>query len=291
VKKTNRLLIVLFILIYMACAWAATARAANKSFIFSTTPWTSADDLKKRYTPLLKYIEEKIGVHFEFVMYPTYDDFVKEVENGNVQFALVNATGFARLWRDGTDIRYLVTSLRQFGSKQRDYYLGYVIVRKDSGINSFMDLGGKKFAFVNDESASGYKAPLDYMKGLNLEPKTFFKKYFFMGDHDEVMKAIKNRAVDGGAASEESYDMSVKKYGDIFKVLYTSPELANDAWVVGDKVPKALGDQITEVLLGVNNITSVKGKYVLDPALGLTEVGFSKRNFQFYLGPSKQEKK
>jgi phosphate/phosphite/phosphonate ABC transporter binding protein len=247
--------------------------------------------LKKRYKPLLDYIEEKTGMHFDIVIYPTYDDFVKEVESGNVQFALINASGFARIWRDGADVRYLVTSLRQFGDKQRDYYKGYIIVRKDSGINTFMDLKGKKFAFVNDDSSSGYKAPVDYMKSLNLDPKTFFKKYFFMGDHDEVMKAIANKAVDGGAASEESFDMNSKKYGDIFKKLYESPELANDAWVVGDKVPKSLSDQITEALLGVNNITSVKGQYVLDPALGLTEVGFSKRSLQFYLGESKAAKK
>jgi phosphate/phosphite/phosphonate ABC transporter binding protein len=291
VKNIYRLIIVSSILIYTACAWAAPARAASRSLVFSTTPWTSPEELKKMYRPLLDYVEEKTGVHFDIVIFPTYDDFVKEVQGGYVQFAAVNAAGFARLWRDGADISYLATSLRQFGDKQRDYYTGYVIVRKDSGIKSFMDLNGKKFAFVSDDSSSGYKAPLEYMKSLNLDPKTFFRKYFFMGDHDEVLKAIRNRAVDGGAATEESYDMNVKKYGDIFNVIYKTPPLANDAWIAGNKVSKELGDRIAAVLLSVNNITSTKtGKYVLDPSLGLTEVGFSKRGLQFYLGGTAQAK-
>jgi phosphate/phosphite/phosphonate ABC transporter binding protein len=243
------------------------------------------------YRPLLDFIEEKTGIHFDIVIFPTYEDFIKEVQGGYVQFAAVNGASFVQLWQNNAEIRYLATSLRQYGNKQQDYYTGYIITRKDSGVNTFMDLQGKKFAFVDDTSTSGYKMPMQYMNELNLDPKVFFRKYFFMGDHDEVIKAVKNRAVDGGATWEVSYDMNVQKYGNIFNIIYKSPPVPNDAWVIGNKVSKPVGEQIAVALLSINNITATKsGRYVLDPELGVTEVGFSKRSPQFYLGSSSKGK-
>jgi len=291
VNDIKRILITVLALILSASVAAGPARAATKTLIFSTAPWAPADSLKKMYRPLLDYVEEKTGVHFDIVIFPTYDDFIKEVQGGYVQFAAVNGASFVRLWREGADVRYLTTSLRQYGAKQRDFYTGYIIVRKDSGINSFMELQGKKFAFVDDTSTSGYKMPMQYMDELKLDPKVFFKKFFYMGDHDEVIKAVRNRAVDGGATWEVSYDMNVQKYGNIFKIIYKSPPVPNDAWVVGNKVSKELGEQIAATLLEINNITATKsGRYVLDPELGVTEVGFSKRSPQFYLGGGTPEK-
>lgn len=283
--RTIILTLITFIIICAADFRYEPVRAASRTFVFSTAPWAPAESLKRMYRPLLDYLEEKTDTHFEIVIFPTYDDFINEVKGGYVQFAAVNGASFVRLWHDNADIRYLATSLRQYGSKQRDFYTGYIIVRKDSGINSFMELRGKKFAFVDDTSTSGYKMPMQYMKQLNLDPKTFFRKFFYMGDHDEVIKAVKNRAVDGGATWEVSYETNVKKYGDIFKIIYRSPPVPNDAWVVGGRVPASVGDKIAETLLSINNITATKnGKYVLDPALEVTEVGFSKRSPQFYIG-------
>jgi phosphonate transport system substrate-binding protein len=257
--------------------------AAGRSYVFSTAPWGDPAKLKIMYRPLLDYIEEQTGVHFEIVIFPTYDDLVKEVSGGYVQFAAVSGANFLKLQAENAPMRYLSTSLRQYGEKKNDYYTGYIIVRKDSGIKNFSQLRGKKFAFVDVDSASGYKMPIAYMARQNLDPKTFFKKFFFMGDHDEVIKALKNRHVDGGATWEVSYDMNVKKYGDIFDIIYKSPPIPNDAWVVGNKVPKQLSDRILQVMLGINNITATKkGTYVLDPSLEITEVGFTKRSPKFY---------
>ncbi len=239
--------------------------------------------MKRMYRPLLDYLEEQTGAHFEMVVFPTYDDFIKEVESGYVDFAASSGAAFLRLRAENAPIRYLVTSLRQQGATQGDFYTGYIVVRKDSGITDFSQLRGKKFAFTEPDSSSGYKMPVAYMARQGLDPKTYFKKYFLVGDHNEVMKAIKNRAVDGGATWQVSYDDNVKKYGDIFRVIFKSPPIPNDAWIVGNKVPKQLSDKMMEAMIGINSITATKkGQYVLDTSLEVTEVGFSKRSPEFY---------
>jgi phosphate/phosphite/phosphonate ABC transporter binding protein len=292
VENIKRYIHTLFILSLLLAGMALPAFAADRTIIFSTNPWASEESLKKTYRPILDYIEEKTNIHFDIVIYPTYEDFVKEVQAGFVQFAATSSSGFTEMWNNRADIRYVATSVRLFGSKKQDFYQGYIIVRKDSNIKSFMELEGKKFAFVDDTSTSGYKMPMRYMKQLNLDPNLFFKKYFFMGNHDEVIKAVRNRAVDGGATWEESYEVNVRKYGDIFNILYKSPPVPNDAWVVGGRVSKEEGDRIAEVLLSINESTTTKnGVLVLDHKLGVTEVGFTKESPQFHLGIVDKTKK
>ena len=121
------------------------------------------------------------------------------------------------------------------------------------------------------------------MREKKLDPDTFFKKYFFMGDHDELAKAVKNGYVDAGATWEASYIINVKRYGEIFKIINETPPIPNDAWVVGNSVPPELAEKIKELLLAMNEDTITSdGRLVLDPSLGLPEIGFAERSPEFY---------
>lgn len=239
--------------------------------------------MKAMFRPLMDYIEENTGAHFDIIILPTYGDMLNELTNGFVHFAAVNAVSFLKLRRNDSNIRYLASSIRSFGDFERDNYLGYIIAPKNSPINSFDDLRDKIFGFVEESSGSGYKMPRA-MLGLRGEsPDTFFKKYFFLGDHDEVAKAVKNGCVDAGATWEASYRINVKRYGDIFKIVLETPRIPNDAWVIRPEMPEEIGDKIKELLLGLDITTKTNdGRLVLDPELGLPETGFAERSPEFY---------
>ncbi len=263
--------------------FGASVSAAEKEYIFSAVPWGNADEIKAMMQPLLDHIEEKTGAKFKTVMFPTYDDLVDEVMGGYVQFAQLNAVTYLNLMHKNADINYVATSIRSFGEFERDYYLGYIFTRKDSPLESFDDLKDKIFAFVDDTSSSGYKMPVAYMKSRNLDPKTYFRKYFFMGDHDEVAKAVANQKVAAGATWEASYTLNQRRYDDLFKIIFETPPIPNDAWIVGNSVPDNLTEKIKKVLLETNIFSYTSdGRKVLDQDLGIPEVGFAERNSQFY---------
>src|SRR5947209_11454128 len=63
-------------------------------------------------------------------------------------------------------------------------YKSQILVRTDSGINTLADLKGKKFAFVDALSASGYVYPTLVVKNkTGQEPKTFFSQTLLAGCH------------------------------------------------------------------------------------------------------------
>jgi len=260
-----------------------TARASAQNYIFSVVPWGSEAEMKAMFEPLLDYIDLQTGETFDIVLYQSYDELVREISLGRVHFACLNAISYLKARRANANIRYIATSIRDYEGKDSDHYLGYVITHKDSGIKDFSGLKNKVFAFVDQTSSSGYKMPVAYMREQGLEPKTFFKKYFYLGDHDEVAKAVKNRVVDGGATWETSYRINKKRYGDVYRIIHTTPPIPNDAWVVSNRLPKRISDKLKEVLLSLDrNATTPLGAPVLNPATGIPEVGFAERDPGFY---------
>src|SRR5258708_17935699 len=96
----------------------------------------------------------------------------------------------------------MLASLRQ-GSKT---YRSQIVVRADSGINSIEQLRGKKFAFVDPASASGFLFPNALLAGMGLDYKTFFSDTIFAGGHDKVIIAVYNKQADGGASFGNNVD-------------------------------------------------------------------------------------
>src|SRR5205823_13784404 len=80
-------------------------------------------------------------------------------------------------------------------------YKSQILVRSDSGITDLNGLKGKKFAFVDPISASGYLFPLNLVKAkTGQDPKTFFGSTIFAGGHDKAALAVYQGTVDGAAS-------------------------------------------------------------------------------------------
>src|SRR2546428_4644951 len=79
-------------------------------------------------------------------------------------------------------------------------YESPILVRVDSGINDLNGLKGKKFAFVDQLSASGYVYPTLVIKNkTGQDPKTFFSSTTFAGGHPQAACAVDSKSVDGAA--------------------------------------------------------------------------------------------
>ena len=79
-------------------------------------------------------------------------------------------------------------------------YSSQIIVRADSGITDLSGLKGKKFAFVDPLSASGFVYPTLTIKNkTGQDPKTFFSSTIFAGGHPQAALAVYQGTVDGAA--------------------------------------------------------------------------------------------
>jgi len=132
-------------------------------------------------------------------------------------------------------------------------YKSQILVRSDSGINTLADLKGKKFAFVDALSASGYVYPTLTVKNkTGQEPKTFFSQTIFAGGHPQAALAVYNKQVDGAAMFIDARDSLVAANPDIktaTKVIDTAGPIPNDGVALRKGFPDDIGAKVKAALL------------------------------------------
>jgi phosphate/phosphite/phosphonate ABC transporter binding protein len=169
---------------------------------------------------------------------------------GGVHFAELTPFVYIEAKKQNPDLILLATQIAD-GSKD---YSAYLIVRDDSGIESLQQLRGRRFAFVDRQSASGYLYPLAYLHKFGIDPATFFSTVVFTGNHETLAKMIQEGEVDGGAVAStilrgmESAEPQKAK----LRILAKIGRIPYSAYIATPKLSPALVDQIRVLLLGLS---------------------------------------
>jgi len=138
-------------------------------------------------------------------------------------------------------------------------YQSQILVRSDSGITDINGLKGKKFAFVDPLSASGYVYPTLTIKNkTGQEPKTFFASTIFAGGHPQAALAVYQGTVDGAATyidvrtTADGTGPGAGMPADILtktKRIDTAGPIPNDGIALVKNFPDALGKQVKQALI------------------------------------------
>lgn len=246
---------------------------------FGLTPWQKGqkeDDVRRLYAPMLEWLGHEVGARFVIVSAKDYKQASEFLADNTIQFASISPSPFIEAQKKTAGIRMLVTELscNRDTNTLSDSYRGFILTLKSrSDLNSLDDLKGKNFAFVSEESTSGFVVPNALLfKAKGLDYKTYFDKVFFPGSHPLVTDAIVAGSVDAGATWDFNWGQAIRKHGDVFKALWTSPAIPNVGIAVHPSVPEALRQKIQQALLRI------------DPKLleGLSPVGFTAKPDSFY---------
>jgi phosphonate transport system substrate-binding protein len=135
------------------------------------------------------------------------------------------------------------------------------------------DLKGKKFAFVDPTSASGYLYPTDYLykQGIT-KPKEFFADVVFAGAHDKVVGAVYSGQVDAGAVYLNILERKAVQdlYPDLkqkVRVLTSTGQIANDNEAVRKGLSREFFAKLQNAMLKV--AAAPEGKKALQDAQGI----------------------
>ncbi|MDD0853114.1 phosphate/phosphite/phosphonate ABC transporter substrate-binding protein [Halobacteriovorax sp. GB3] len=199
------------------------------------TPSVDADTIASNSTEFLMFLEKETGYFFKSGIPTNYIAVVEAFGSERADIAVMNSFGYLMAnEKYGAEAKLKVL---RYG---HDYYQGQIIAHVDSGINSVADLEGKKFAFTDPSSTSGYMFPLKILKDneVKLGNQTFAIK------HDNVVTMIYQKQVDAGAtyysaASEtgEIRDARARvktQFPDVedkVKIITTTEKIPNDPFV------------------------------------------------------------
>lgn len=213
----------------------------------AVAPVISPRENFKLYGALLDYLSREIGRPVDFIQRRTYSEINDLVRYGHADVAFVCDYAYVVGQRD-FGMRLLVVP--QVGGTT--FYRSYIIVPQGSQAQRLEDLRGKSFAFSDPLSSSGWLYPAYRLRLAGEAPDGFFKRYVFTYSHDNTVKAVSDKLVDGGAVDSLVYEYMVARdshYGQRTRVIEQSDLWGNPPVVVHPRLDPQLREQIQRVLL------------------------------------------
>ena len=242
---------VLFLILQMLVAGVlfGSRSVAAEELKFGFTPVLSEAEMRAEFEPLMTYLSDAIGQKVVLYIAKNYGDLRTQMEAGAVDigsfspFAYVDAAG-------GAKVRIIAQSILD-GSAT---YRGLIVARKDSGLRTVADLEGKRFAFVDPKSASGYVYPRAMLIEKGVTPERYFKETIFAGGHDKVIEAVLEGRVDGGAIYDGALGVAKAKglpTENLVTLASTDP-IPHDAIAVRIGMDEALAKRIQAALVDLD---------------------------------------
>ncbi len=239
---------------------------------FYLVPAQDMQGLAENGKVLEAYLKKDLGLEVSVELPVSYIAIVEAFGSKRADVAILNTFGYI-LAND----KYGVEAHLKLVNRGRDEYWGEIIARAD-GPKTLKELNGKKFAFVDPASTSGYLLP----QRLFLQEGIKIKEHVFAGRHDTVVAAVYQRQVDAGAAfyTPPDDDGTIKdarmllktQYPDVFdkvKILKLTGPIPNDPISMRKDLPEKLKKKIVDSL--VRYIATEEGKVTMQKLYHITD--------------------
>ena len=245
------------ITIITALAGAAQAQAVFK---MTAIPDESPTELARKAVPLVKYLEQQLGMKVEFTPVSDYAAAVEALVNKQVDMAWFGGFTFVQASvRSGGKVIPLV-------QREEDEKFRSVFITSDPDIKTLADLKGKTVSFGSQSSTSGHLMPRSVLLQASIDPDKDFKRVAYSGAHDATIAAVAAGKVDAGALNMSVWDKFVadkKVDTSKVKVIFTTPPYFDYNWTVHADMPAAQREKLTKAFLSLSPATA-EGKEVLD---------------------------
>lgn len=226
---------------------------AENEIIFGVNPFTSPENIKKMYAPILEWVCGRIGYRARIMIVRDYDAVTDGIKKNIIDVGWFSPFAYVSAHQESGVVPIATPKVNG-----RFAYNGYVIVKKISGINRLEDLKNKHFGYVDTKSASGYLYARHILKLKGLDPDKLFAKVSFMGSHDNVIKSVLSGELDAGATYSEAIDMA-KAAGlrvEELEIIAKTEDIPKDAIAVSPRLPEAVAEKLKQVFIAYDGTAS-----------------------------------
>lgn len=168
------------------------AEKPPESITIGLIPGGNPEKLKAQSLELAKALQEKLQIPVTIYISKNYAGLAEAMKSKKVDFAFFTSSTFV-LAEQQAQAKVLLKTVWQ-----EPYYYSALITAKTSGIKKLQDLKGKKVAFVDEKSSSGYLYPQVALQKQKMTAKDF-KEVVFSGNHQASMQLLEQGQVDAAA--------------------------------------------------------------------------------------------
>lgn len=193
--QRTRLILLLCVALLPFLAMAKTPvknESMPQKITIGLTPGGDPEVIKKQALELAKDIQSEFNIPVEIYMSTDYSGLTSAMKSKKVDFAFFSSLTFVQAEKDaGAKVL-----LKKVWSEP--YYFSTIVVRQDSKIKSVNQLKGKKIAFVDKNSTSGYLYPQVMLKKNGMD-NSQFSEITYSGNHAHSIELLEQKKVDAAA--------------------------------------------------------------------------------------------
>lgn len=263
-KLINRLTIPLLLLgmLCAGCSNKGPSDSGPQPLRVGVIPFEQPDKIKESYQLFASYLGSKAGGRSgEVFVTPDYSGVLQALKSDQIDCAYLNPLSYVLAAKEfkGSPEQLVPLAMPYFHGSPT--YRGIVFVRKDSGIENVRDFKGKRFAFGDTTSTSGYLYPAGMMVEAGINPTTDVKPANITGPAGVF--AVLNHQADGGATFEGGIELALKNRSDRdqIKIIATTDPIPNGMFVARGNLNPATIAELRQALVDIN--TDPDGKAAL----------------------------
>jgi phosphonate transport system substrate-binding protein len=241
--------IVLLLTVVLAISIVGCTSKEDKVIKMGFVPMKDGDTLIESVEPLTEMLSKEIGIKVEGFTATNYVGVVEGLGSGQVDFGFIPPFAYV-LANSESDAEVILTALNKSGEAK---YRSQFMVRKDSSINNFSDIKGKKVAFVDPSSTSGYLFPGAHLikEGIDIEKDI---EYVYAGGHDKALQLLLNGDVDVATTFVDSRDRYKEDFPEAMEkveILGYTDYIPNISVTVKGDMEEELKEKIKVALLNI----------------------------------------
>lgn len=229
------------LVLFLSFALPVWADKQPHEITIGLNPGGNPENLKKQGLELAKILQKELGLPVNIFVSKNYSGLVEAMKNKKIDFAFFSTLTFVQAEKE-FPVKVLLKKVWD-----GPFYFSAFVTQKNSKIKKPEDLKGRKIAFVDSHSASGYLYPMAMLKKKNIDSKTF-KEIKFSGNHSQSIALLENNEVDAAAVFSDDQDghkgawTKFSKDPSNFKAIWVSEPIPNDPFCVRqdfyDEFPK-----------------------------------------------------
>lgn len=216
----------------------------------------------------IEKVQDAIASSVDFQITKDYEQIIEWLIQDKLDMAYLGPVSYLEAVDRGAKVEPLVAPIDKYTGQP--WYRACIIVQQDSPIKTLKDLKGKRIAFVDKLSTSGYLMPLASFKKLDIDYNQDFSQVIYAGSHSKSITALQDDIVDAAATNIPSY-IKWQKSGKLtpkkFKILWESAPIPNSLIVVSKKLPPELIQRLKQAF-----ISSPEG---LEDIIGTESAGYT----------------
>ncbi len=219
-----------------------------KEIKFGVIPVSGSTSLKENYTPIAKYLEEKLGVKVKLIFAGDYTGIITGMQHKHIDIANFGPKSYVEAAKRANAQAVVIEVDEKTGTAG---YKAMIITKKGSGLKSLADIKGKTWAFTSSQSTSGTLVPTVMFKKEGIEPKEYFKKVMYSGGHEASVLSVKAGKIDAAAVASIDFDRGVGKQwsNDEFNFIWESELIAGSPIAVRGDLPQDLKDAVQKAFI------------------------------------------